>query len=472
MKKILFLLSILTLFVTSTFSQIKNLGENINSKFDEIRPVVSKDGGVMFYIVEYQNGDKFRDGQDIYMSIKNSDGTWSKSQKLPDYINSQRYNGVYWCSEDGKKILIRGGIDENTNQSIRGFSVSRFQDGKWSSPEPIIVKNYETLSRGKFTGATLSSDEKVLIMYFTSDINSEDNDLWVSEWVDTLGAYSEPKLLSISEPDYDEISPYISSDGKTLFYSSNRPEGLGGYDIWVVKRLDDSWNYWTKPENLGEPFNSKDWDAYFYTGNEGYIGYFSTNRKNTLPKSFGKTDLVCDTLPFYLIPEKSLKKFDENGNVINEITELGDSPYENSSSVVIHDTIQIVKVLPCNPLDTMSSEELQLELKKTKILFDFGSSVLRPEAYKKLDIVVAIMNKNTKMIIELGGHTDAIGQNKRNQSQSEERAESAKKYLLARGITSDRIVTKGYSNTKPVAGNETDAGRQLNRRVDIIVISQ
>jgi outer membrane protein OmpA-like peptidoglycan-associated protein len=247
----------------------------------------------------------------------------------------------------------------------------------------------------------------------------------------------------------------------------------------MSKRIDNSWNYWTKPQNLGEPFNSKSWDAYFSIGDNGTVGYTSTNRKHSVPSNVGGADLVYDTLPFYLVPEKSLKKLNNDlANNKNDGDESGDNSTETSvvdtalTTIIIHDTLYITQVIPCNPLDTMSIEQLNLELNKSKILFDFGSSVLRSDAYYKLDVIVSLMKKKPDMKIELGGHTDAIGYSKRNQAQSEERAESAKRYLAARGVPINRIVTKGYSNKKPVASNETDAGRQLNRRVDIIVISE
>ena len=261
--------------------------------------------------------------------------------------------------------------------------------------------------------------------------------------------------MLISEDDYDEISPYIAPDGKTLFYSSDRPGGLGGHDIWMVKRLDDTWMNWTEPINIGAPFNTKSWDAYFSIGDNGTIGYVATNNKHSLPSSLGGADIECDTLPQFLrleIPKPILSK------IVDTVT--------------IHDTIVMTKIIPCDPLDTLNTEQLLKELNKSKILFDFGSSVLRPDAYKKLDVIAKIMKLNPNMTIELGGHTDAIGISKRNQLQSEERAISAKSYLVAKGIESTRVETNGYSNTQPVTDNKSDASRQLNRRVDIKVITQ
>jgi outer membrane protein OmpA-like peptidoglycan-associated protein len=294
-------------------------------------------------------------------------------------------------------------------------------------------------------------------MYFSTEKNNDINDLWISKYDSIKGEYSIPTKLNISEEDYDEISPYISPDNKTLFYSSDRPGSIGDNDIWMAKRLDDTWMNWSEPINIGAPFNTRAWNAYFSIGENGLMGYVSTNNKYSFPSKLGGADIESDTLPEFLRPEIILPEI-----VLPMIVD----------TITIHDTVVITKLIPCDPLDTMNSEQLTQELNKGKILFDFGSSVLRPDAYRKLDIIVKMMKVNPNMKIELGGHTDAIGIDKRNQTQSEERAASAKSYLIAKGIENSRIQTKGYSNTKSISNNKTDAGRQLNRRVDITVISE
>lgn len=454
MKKLTTLLILTTLMTVVIQAQTKNLGINVNSIYQEIRPVASVDGTTLYFTVEGNPINKYKDGQDIWVSKRDENGEWKKAERLPDYINSQRYNGVYACSNDGTTLLVRGTYNSTINTTHRGFSIIRKINNGWTIPSPVIVKDYNILSQGIYTGGTISPDEKILIMYFSTEKNSDVNDLWISKYDSIKGEYSTPTKLNISEEDYDEISPYIGPDNKTLFYSTDRPGGVGGHDIWMVKRLDDTWTNWSEPINIGTPFNTKAWDAYFSIGDKGLMGYVATNNKHSLPSSLGGADIESDTLPEFLRPE-----------IILPIVPLLDT-------IAVHDTVVITKITPCDPLDTMSSEQLTKELNKGKILFDFGSSVLRPDAYKKLDVIAKMMKVNPNMKIELGGHTDAIGVDKRNQTQSEERAKSAKSYLIAKGIENSRIQTKGYSNTKSISNNKTDAGRQLNRRVDITVISE
>jgi outer membrane protein OmpA-like peptidoglycan-associated protein len=143
-------------------------------------------------------------------------------------------------------------------------------------------------------------------------------------------------------------------------------------------------------------------------------------------------------------------------------------PVYDTIYITVTDTVYQNQL--CDPLDALDSAQLASEYNKGRILFDFGSSVLRSDSYRQLDIIVKMMKVNPNMKIELSGHTDAIGVDKRNIAQSEERAISTKLYLMSKGIDPNRINTVGMGNKAPVAPNNTDGGRQLNRRVDMKVV--
>ena len=413
MKYLLNLL-ILSVFMTvGVNAQLKFLNENVNSKYQEIRPVVSANGHYLFFTVEGNPINKYKDGQDIWVSERDQNGDWSKSVRLPDYINCERYNGVFWASPDGNRIVIRGSRDGSTNGIIRrGYSiVSKFND-VWGVPQPIKIRGYEWLSKGKFTGVTLSHDEKVMIFYFDDERNGEWNDLWISYLNDTTNEYSMPiKLDELSTEDYDEMSPYIAPDNETLYYSTDSKGGLGNFDIWMTRRLDSSWLHWSEPINVGKPINTKRWDAYFSIGENDSIGYVSTNFKYKVPGEKGGADIATTIIPENFRPKTRIKTIIEP--IIDTIT--------------IVDTLYITKTIPCDSLDTMSNEKLLTEFSKGRILFDFGSSVLRPESYRQLDIIIRLLRNSPDMKIEIGGHSDAIGLNKRNDLQSEERGVYCKK---------------------------------------------
>ena len=467
MKHLLRILILPLLFLGNTYAQIKNLGPEINSVYHEVRPVVTVDGKTIYFTVEGEPQNPYKDGQSIWTSQKDSLGNWQKATRMPKYLNSEKYNGVYWCSKDGNKLLIRGRYDEDSSSVTKGFSTIEKIDGIWSYPKPVRIRDYDIMSSGIYSGAYMSTDEKILIMYFTEEMNGDYNDLYISKYIDSIGGYSKPLKLSISEENSDEISPYISPDNTTLYYSSDKEGGVGSHDIWYTKRLDDTWMNWSEPKNLGKPFNTKGWDAYFSIGDNGSVGYSATNFKYSLPSSIGGADIFYDSLPTELrINIDSIEKVESGelaSNSENSSTNLGNLKV---------DTIVITKTLPCDPLDTLDTEELVKELNKGKILFDFGSSVLRTEAYRKLDVVAAIMKKNPNFIVELRGHTDAIGTSKRNYKWSQDRSDNAKNYLIAKGIDGRRIISKGCANTEPIGNNNTDEGRQLNRRVDVLLIKE
>lgn len=451
MKKLITLLLSLTVLV-GVEAQIKNIGPKVNSIYHEIRPLTSADGTTLYFTVQGNPINKAKDGQDIWMSKRDSLGEWGKAQRLPNYINSEKYNGVFSISADGNTLVIRGRRSAS-GSTTRGFSkITKLENGDWSIPQPIKIHDYDRLSRGIYTGATLSPDEKVLIMYFSNEMNSDMNDLWISRLNETTGEYSTPSKLSLSEEDNDEMSPYIAPDNKTLYYASDREGGLGGMDIWMTRRVDDTWENWTVPVNMGKPINSKGWDAYFSVDVFDKAAYITTNTKYNLPGNMGGADIAYVKLPDSLLPLP-----------IPPAPPVYDTIY-----ITITDTVYEKQL--CDPLDALDSTQLVSEYNKGRILFDFGSSVLRPDSYRQLDIIAKMMKVNPNMKIELSGHTDAVGVDKRNIAQSEERAISTKLYLMSKGIDPSRINTVGMGNKAPVAPNNTDGGRQLNRRVDMKVV--
>ena len=440
MKKIIILLCSIVLF-TNTKSQV-NLDSNINSMYFEYRPIISADGKTIFFTVERNPDNKFKDGQDIW-TAKKVYGKWVKPVRLPNHINSERFNTVFWTSSDGNRILIRGSKKELKTDIMRlGFSMVTKCKGVWGTPEPIVIDDYKEITQGKFTTATLSSDEKIMILSFSQPEDGEFLKLWISKFNDSTGTYSRPEKLNLGNEKSDEINPFIAPDDKTLYYSTNKKGGIGGFDIWVSRRLDTSWTNWSPSENLGEPINTKKADTYFSISKEDTEAYTADNFTYGIPDEKGGFDIKKVAVAEKFLPQTY-----------------------RIDTIFIHDTLTISSI--CNPLDTMTTEQLQKELLKYKILFDFGSSVLRSDAFKKLDIIIALMKKNPSIKIELGGHSDALGDVKKNQKQSDERANSTRGYLLSRGIDETRVLIKGYSNTEPVADNKTDFGRQLNRRVDI-----
>ena len=120
-------------------------------------------------------------------------------------------------------------------------------DSGWSGPEGLNIKGYKQMSVDQYSGATMSNDGRTMILYFSEERNSFLNDRYVTRYNEEKDEWSRPERIAgeVSIDDYDEMSPFLASDGMTLYFSSNRPGGKGEYDLWMTRRQDDSWKSWS-----------------------------------------------------------------------------------------------------------------------------------------------------------------------------------------------------------------------------------
>ena len=286
MKRLIIILTLF--FIKSSFSQSKleNLGSTINSKNSEVRPVLSADGKYLYFVVDNNiiNGANKtqKKSQEVWCAELSNLGFWKQSFKCEEPLNvNNRDNAVFWSSVDGSKILIRGTF-ENGKYQGRGFSFCKKMEKGWSQPEAIKIKGYNSLSVDNYDGAFLTIDGKTLLLYLSEEKNSWLNDIYVSQQ-ESENEWSFPQKIisdSISVDDYDEIAPYVAADGVTMYFSSDRPGGHGGYDIWMTKRLDDTWLHWSSPINVGDSVNSDKWEAYFTLDAKAEYGYLATTRNS------------------------------------------------------------------------------------------------------------------------------------------------------------------------------------------------
>jgi len=314
----------------STIIKIENLGSRINTRYPELRPTVSADGNILFFIVENNpRNTKYgyvQNSQDIWYAIRDEDGKWSEAYHMGYPLNTYFYNAVFWISPDNNRILIRNAYI-NGDYVGNGVSMSYLdRKGYWSKPEMLKIRNYAKYDRGHQYGATMGHDGKTLLLYMSEEKNSFNNDIYVSFLLPD-STWSEPKSLGkkINLPKYNEMTPYLASDGVTLYFSSDRPGGFGDNDIWMTKRLDDSWQKWSEPENLGEPINTPDWDAFFTLDAGGEYAYL-TNSTDT----YGESDIVRVKL---LEREKPNPVVLVSGNVFNAKTK------EPISASLVYETL-------------------------------------------------------------------------------------------------------------------------------------
>lgn len=494
----------------STIVKVENLGLNINSDLAELRPTVSADGNLLFFICEnHPANTKYNsvpNSQDIWFSQRDSTGKWSNARHLKYPLNTMQYNAVYWISPDNNRILIRGSFIDGAYMG-KGVSMCYLsEDGTWSEPNMLRIKNYQKFDRGLQSGATMAPDGQSLLLYMSEQPGSADNDLYVC-FLQGDGTWSEPRTLGkkINLPDYDEMTPYLAADGETLYFSSNRPGGIGDNDIYKTTRLDKSWQKWSDPVNLGSPINSGNWDAFFTLDAGGEFAYLSTSLG-----SYGESDIVRVKL---LERERPNPVVLVTGNVYNIKTsqpltaslvyetlpdgvEAGNglsSPLDGSFKIVLpYDKNYSIRAsadhffaisenLNLDSLVKAGYKEIHKDLylapieigqivRLNNVFFDFDKWDLRPESFVELNRVVELLKQNPSIVIEMSAHTDSYGSDDYNFRLSDERARSVMQYILSQGIAASRISSKGYGETKPVAANDTDENRQLNRRVEFEIV--
>jgi outer membrane protein OmpA-like peptidoglycan-associated protein/Tol biopolymer transport system component len=269
----------------------ENLGSAVNSEYSELNPVISPDGRTLYFGRKSHPSNRYgvkgsetiSGSQDIWFSEKVGD-TWSSARRLSEVLNRDQYNTILSISPDGQTILLKGAYVNGTYET-RGFSISNKTTGGWSVPVKVDIPGYEQMSKGKNEYAYLSMDGKAILLAFSRKKNSEDDDLYVSFYED--GRWSRPMDLGESiNTKYSETTPFLSADGKTLYFSSDRPGGQGSQDIYLTRRLDDTWQNWRKPQNLGSPINTEEYDAYYSIAAKGDYAYFMSGKA-----SLGKKDI-------------------------------------------------------------------------------------------------------------------------------------------------------------------------------------
>lgn len=476
------------------------LGSEVNSPSDELNPLISPDGMKLFFIRSDDPGNTMypEHSQGIWM-CKWENGKWTPARHLNAPFNQQYYSAVIGFSADGNTRYLKGYYSKGEFQK-EGFSYCTLGKNGWSKPEGIKVKNYDrTFQDGKTVSSNMHCSNNILLMGCVPR-KQETHDIYVSFREDEE-SFTEPMSIGLNTTEYDEFSPFLAADGVTLYYSSDRPGGYGSSDIWMSRRLDDTWQNWSEPVNMGPDINSADWDAWYSISAAGDEAYLTAQngsnrgdickvklreevkpkpvvliRGRVLDKSTGKP--LSASIIYQLLPEAT-----EVGNAIsNEETgeyqivlppgknygfnAAADGYYavsENMDLTALTEYQEITRDLYLVPIEKGQVVRLN------NIFFETGKADLKTESFPELDRVVKMMQENPSMTIEIGGHTDNVGSDTDNKTLSENRAASVRSYLLAHGVDAARVTSNGYGEAKPVESNDTEQGRAMNRRVEFTI---
>ena len=524
--RLVLLFTFCTLLNSPLWAQLENLGKTVNTEFNEIAPIISPDGKTVYFsrISHPQNTNGTKGSQDIWFSeLKNEQ--WTAARRLPSPLNKEQYNSLYSITPDGNTLLLKGAY-KNGIYETRGFSLSKKTARGWSAPNKIEIPGYSKTSKGQFDCGYLSTDGKVLVMSFSEKKNSKVDDLYVS-FKQKDGTWTKPMNLGkeINTEEFTETTPFLAPDGVTLYFSTDRKGGQGSNDIYYSKRIDKSWKRWSRPVNLGSAINTDGYDAYYTISAAGDYAYMvsfkgtegkgdvvrynlqpkvvpgdTTTTQPVVPTSdpvvmisgrvidskTGKpieATIIYETLPDgeeagtattnpttgeykIVLPygqKYSMRAVAPDFIAEGESIDLTDSTADGKGKNYREITNKSLKLIPI--------EEGQI-VRLNNIFFAFGKATLSKESFPELDRIGITMNDNKKLFIEIGGHTDNIGGNEANLKLSQDRADAVREYLIGKGIEPDRVQSKGYGETKPVAKNDTPEGQQINRRVEFRILKK
>jgi outer membrane protein OmpA-like peptidoglycan-associated protein len=281
--------------------ELVKMDKNVNTFRHEAAPVISPDGNTLYFFVQNHPDNTLGkdDTQDIWVSKKDANGVWGVAEHLRNPYNIHSSNQVFTVFDDGS-LFIRGG----RSKGEKGFSI--VANG---SLKELDVKDFKSMNKGRFYGASMSADKKFMVIYFSEKDNAELSDLYLSQ-AQPDGSWSRPEKMSLSTTT-DEVGPFIGPDQKTLYFGSARqaPGRQGGVDIYKTTRLDDTWKKWSDPINMGKPINTNALDFYFTIDRDGNI---FTSRANKA--------LEGAQLDLYQLVPKTFK-VNLTGVVLNEKTQ-------------------------------------------------------------------------------------------------------------------------------------------------------
>ncbi|HEU5292492.1 MAG TPA: OmpA family protein [Cyclobacteriaceae bacterium] len=496
----------------------------VNTPYDEQSPVISPDGKYFFFTVSNhpQNMGAKRDPGDIWFSVYDH-GRWTAPVHAGPVLNDRAFNAVAGFSEDGSQLFLLSHYDGTGNAArTQGISVSRNNGSGWSKPENISIPYF--LNKSTQQGH-LASNGSVFVFSAETYGTHGVEDIYVSV-KDQEGKWSEPRNLGTKiNTQFQELCPSLSPDGTRLYFSSNGRKGFGSFDIYVANRLDDTWINWSEPVNMGRNVNSEYRELYFkaypslgfdiYTSTKDSDGYgdFKMFKSENPPPP----DTVAAIAQVALVTQDTVVKIVEqqipvmedkfiriHGKITNaksgEIvdaalvfeapdtsmqTKTATGEYQVRVSSTGSYSIKIdapgyVSDLEKLDVNTYEMKELEMNFKLQPIelgttvtlknvLFMQSKPELLPESYPELDLVVQFLKANPHLEIELSGHTDSRGSFRQLMTLSQQRVNKVKSYLVSKGISSRRIEGKGYGGSKPIASNDSEETRMLNRRVEFTI---
>jgi outer membrane protein OmpA-like peptidoglycan-associated protein len=479
----------------------KSVGDSVNTELDEYWPSVTGDGMELIFTREVKRAGGYgRDRQeDFYISKWTKGSYWGTAHNAGAPLNTAGNEGAQSISSDGRSMYFTA-CDRNDGQGRCDIYYSTFDGLRWSPGvnlgPPVNTVYWESQP-------SISPDGKMLFFVSNRPGGVGGMDIWYSI-MGSDGKWGKPvnpgKTINTTG---DEISPFIYFNGRTLYFSSNGKPSFGGHDIYSTTINIDS--AWTEPQNLGPAVNTPADETGLIIESSGKRAFFSSVHEKSKGKDIFYIDLPESVQPEPVSYFKGTVIDKSDGKPLQAKYELTD--LTNRKIVIASSTDNSGNFFVCLPSGyryglnvtsdgyMMFSENFDFEegytsaepyrktiglnmvrkgefMRMYNVFYNTDSWELLEESMPELENLLRFLTVNNTVIVEIGGHTDSDGTDEHNQLLSERRANSVRDYLIKRGVKPDRLFTHGYGESKPVADNETPAGKKLNRRTEITILSE
>ena len=460
----------------------------INTDNDEFINALSSDETTLFFTRRHSVRGFIN--EDI-MSAKREnikDNQFDNIESINDLLTLEGNEGAVTLSPDGSILFFTACGREDGMGSCDLYYSQRLNDHRWSAP-----KNLGPSVNSKYweSQPCMSSDGRTLFFSSNRPGGYGAEDIWYTRLNDD-GTFSEAKNIGNQiNTEYKELSPFIHFDGITLYFSSDRPNGLGGLDLWMLNMQND-----TVATNLGYPINDFNDQMNFVVSPSGRRGYISTVNdfgndydiiSFDIPENLKPVPTVCkpgiviDALTYNPVSNVRIDLTEYNAETKDGIVSNSDEngqfivcmkTYSQYGITVVAPNYMIYSALIEYDTDTIVVRMQPLEIGKPVIInnvqFEYDSYELKSESFPELNRIVKMMKDNETLSFDIYGHTDNAGEDNYNQRLSEKRAQTVYDYLVSMGISASRLTYKGFGATKPVAPNDSEEGRKLNRRTEIV----
>ncbi len=485
----------------------------INTNKWECLPYLSADGSSLLYLtIDPKENDPSKK-QRLYSS--QFDGNKFLKGEPFSGFNYPFGEGAHCLSPNGQVIVFTscdfGNSPKRTSYGGCDLYISYFDQGKWTTPRNL-GNNVNT--RYWDSQPTISSDNKSIIFSSKRKGGLGGADLYETRLMSN-GEWSKASNLGEQiNTTGDDESPFMHPDGQSFYFRSNGRVGMGDFDIYMCTRKKGKWS---EVKNLGYPINTVDDDGALFVSLNGEKAYFTSNRSSEeSDASKNDLDIFSFDLPSAVRPiattfvkgkimdaktkspvkstieidneeEKRDIKTNEKGefiitlptqkNYAFHVQEKGyllkSDRFELKNVNTAHDPfLLVVDLIPIEKNDNISIETKEQPILLKNIFFESGKFELLNASLNEINKLAQMLRSNPSMIIEVHGHTDNVGPENENLELSNQRALAVKNALIDLGCPSTQIKHKGYGESKPIASNETEEGKKLNRRTEFIILKK